>query len=67
MPCFNFHSPNPNPVLYTFLFLLLHTDDDSAERQRIDIADTDASELVSWRWYGINEFHYLNHEIKIGC
>ena len=55
MPCFNFHSPNPNPVLYTFLSLLLHADDDSAERQRIDIADTDASELVSWRWYGINE------------
>ena len=34
-------------TLYIFLFVH-HADDDSAERQRINIADTDASE---WRWY----------------
>ena len=45
LPCFNMHSPKP--VLYTFLFLLPYADDDGAERQRSDIPDTDASELVS--------------------
>ena len=48
LPCLamlQLHSPKP--VLYTFLFLLPHADDDGAERQRSDIPDTDASELVS--------------------
>jgi len=47
MPCHASTHIALKPVLYTFLFLLLHADDDGAERQRSDIPDTDASELVS--------------------
>jgi len=34
-------------TLYCFSLFVHHADDDSSERQRINIADTDASELVS--------------------